>query len=168
MPCTVTTSADGKLRYRLRWKGLPGYESKESTGIPADREHRDERRKMEHRAALISAEMAAGKFDYLAWFPNGSKADYLRKQTDGTTLRQYAETTWLPRMVPPAVRAWCSYDYRKHMNKHILSALGDFRLADVTTAKIVTFRADLLAKGLSMKSCRNVIDATLRACLRDA
>ena len=74
MPCTVTVTEHGYLQYRLRSKAIPGYESKESTGIPNDREHRDERRKMERHAKLMSAEMAAGKFDYLAWFPNGSKA----------------------------------------------------------------------------------------------
>src|SRR6059036_379541 len=120
MPCTVTTSADGKLRYRLRWKGLPGYESKESTGIPADREHRDERRKMEHRAALISAEMAAGKFDYLAWFPNGSKAAHFRKKVESTTVGDYVKQTWLPRQQPPLVRLGTAKTYGKHIRCHIL------------------------------------------------
>lgn len=167
MPCSVRVTPFGYLVYRLRWRGLPGYESQEATGIPDDREHRDQRRKMEKNAELMTAEMRAGRFDYLSWFPNGVKAVRFREKADGTTFRQYVETTWLPRMVAPAVRAWCAYDYRKHM-KHILPAFGDLPLTAITTAKIVAFRADLLAKGLSMKSSRNVIDATLRACLRDA
>src|SRR5438309_1511794 len=84
---TVRTQ-NGYLQYRVRSKLIPGYYSKESTGIPDARAHREQRREMEHRARLMSLEMKAGRFSYLEWFPNGSKADHFRTQADGTTLRQ--------------------------------------------------------------------------------
>jgi integrase len=169
MPCSIRTRG-GFLVYRLRCRGLPGggYESQERTGL---RDTPANRQKLEKRAAVMTDEMKAGTFDYLRWFPRGAKALHaVTSEPTPTmpTLREYAETTWLPRMVPPAVRAWCAYDYRKHLRSHILPAFGDFPLDTITTAALVSFRAELLAKGLSMKSCRNVIDATLRALLRDA
>lgn len=168
MPVKVHRTDHGYLVYRLRWKGLPKYESQETTGIKDSRDNRDARKKMQANADLMTKEMATGRFDYLSWFPDGRYADHFREKIDDTTLAHYGEATWMPRMKPPAVRAWAEYDYRRHLKLHILPTLGDLPLASIKTARIVDLRAALLKKGLSMKSARNVIDGTLRACLRDA
>src|SRR5262245_35918395 len=131
MPCTVTTTEHGYLQYRLRWKGLPGYEAKESSGIPDDREHREERRQMERHAKLMSAEMAAGKFEYLSWFPNGSKARHFRTKVAIGTVGDYVNQTWLPRQQPPLVRLGTTKTYAKHLRCHILPRFDGTRFADV-------------------------------------
>ena len=174
MPCTVTVTEHGYLQYRLRSKAIPGYESKESTGIPNDREHRDERRKMERHAKLMSAEMAAGKFDYLAWFPNGSKAGHFRTKIETATVGEYLSGTWLPRQQPPLVRLGTAKTYAKHVRCHVLPRFGECRFADVTVAALEDFRTTLIAaegqggKGLALKTARDVIDATFRAIYREA
>src|SRR5258706_8290710 len=113
MPVTVVATPHGYLQYRLRSKVIPGYYSKESTGIPDDREHRDQRRQMDRHAKCMSAEMAAEKFDYLAWFPNGSKASYFRTKVSTTTVGEYITDTWLPRKQPPLVRLSTAKTYAK-------------------------------------------------------
>ncbi len=174
MPCTVVRTEHGYLQYRLRSKAIPGYECKESSGIPDDREHRDQRRQMERRAKLMSAEMAAGKFDYLAWFPSGSKAAHFQTKVATTTVGEYITRTWLPRKQPPLVRFSTANTYAKHVRCHIEPQFGDSRFGDVTVAALEDFRALLImaeaqgGKGLALKTARDVIDGTFRAIYRDA
>src|SRR5262249_37244910 len=170
MACIVK-ERNGRLAYRLFWGG---YRSWEGTGVRAT----DKRRaRMEARAAVISQEIAEGRFDYLHWFPHGAKAHIF--QTDTTpktvprTLTDYVESTWLPRQVPPNVRAWLAQTYRKHWRKHIKPAFGAKAFSAVTTAALVNFKVTLTApephgNGLKMKTARDVIDATFRAIVRDA
>lgn len=166
MPCTIRPTRHGYLAYRLRWTGLPGYESQERTGL---KDTGANRKKLDARARVISDEMEAGVFDYLRWFPDGSKAQWFRsKGVPVITVSDYAERVWLPRKQPPLVRAWCAWDYRKHLKKHILPAFSHVPLAEITPAALERFRADLLAKPLALKTVRNVIDATFRALYRDA
>ena len=170
MPCAIRVR-DGFLVYRLRCRGLPGgtYESQERTGL---RDTPANRAKLEARARVISDEMRAGAFDYLRWFPRGAKALHAvatsKPERTIPTLREYAHEIWLPRKVPPVVRAWCRRDYVKHLKCHIVPAFGDLPLDTITPAALERFRADLLNKGLTLKTARNVIDGTLRALLRDA
>ncbi len=168
MGCVIRTTRHGFLAYRLRSRLVPGYQSQERTGL---RDTPANRKKLEARAGVIAEEMRSGSFDYLRWFPEGSKAPLLKPPpapTRATTVREYADTIWLPRKQPPLVRAWCAWDYRKHLKCHILPAFGDVALVDVTPAALERFRADLLAKPLALKTVRNVIDATFRALYRDA
>src|SRR5262249_33703979 len=118
-----------------------------------------------------SDEMRAGSFDYLRWFPRGAKAPQAAArdpQREVPTLQEYAAATWLPRKVPPLVRAWAAHDYRKHLKCHLVPAFGLLPVDMVTPAALEAFRTGLLKKGLTLKTARNVIDGTLRALLRDA
>jgi integrase len=167
MGCRIRTTANGYLAYRLRSKLVPGYQSQERTGL---RDTPVNRRRLEARARVIADEMKAGSFDYLRWFPHGSKAGRLQppEPPRQLNLREYAEQTWLPRKVPPLVRAWCRRDYLKHLKNHILPAFGDLPLSDVTPAALETFRAELLKKSLKLKTVCNIMDGTFRAMIRDA
>src|SRR5437773_10612388 len=108
MGCRIRTTARGYLAYRLRHRSVPGYQGQERTGL---RDTPTNRKRLEARAHVIADEMAADGFDYLRWFPNGSKAAQLKMPAPELSrvlmLQEYAEQTWLPRKVPPLVRAWC-------------------------------------------------------------
>jgi integrase len=90
------------------------------------------------------------------------------------TIREYAEQMWLPRKVPPLVRASLTDTYRSALRRHILPALGDTSLADLTPAHLEDLRALMTrlqregGEGLKMKTARDVIDGTFRALYRDA
>jgi Phage integrase, N-terminal SAM-like domain len=107
-----------------------------------------------------------------SYSPRGAKAVHtigVRDSERGLpTLGEYADGQWLPRKVPPVVRAWCRRDYQKHLKNHIKPAFGQLPLDAVTPAALESFRAELLKKGLTLKTARNVIDGTLRALMRDA
>jgi integrase len=170
MACIVK-ERNGRLAYRLFWDG---YRSWEGTGVRATDKRRET---MQKKAAVMTQEMDEGRFDYLHWFPNGSKAHIFRgtaaPKTAPKTLREYVERTWLPRKVAPNVRQSLTQTYRKHWRKHIQPAFGGWALTAITTAALEDFKVKLTAaepqgKGLKVKTARDVIDGTFRAIVRDA
>jgi integrase len=94
----------------------------------------------------------------------------------GTTSERpsVADQTWLPRKLPPLVRATLADTYRSHLSRHIFPVFGDVPLPDVTPAALEDFRAKLTrsesegGKGLKMKTARDMIDGTFWALYRDA
>src|SRR5947199_5543333 len=162
----------GRLVYRLRWDAN---ESQEGTGL---RDTPTNRARLGRKAAAITDEMAEGRFDYLRWFPNGNKSQLFRPASAASvpvpTVREYAEGTWLPRKLPPYVRATLARTYRKHLQKHVLPAFGDTPINGVTPAALEDFRAMMTrpeaegGRGLTIKTARDVIDGTFRALHRDA
>src|SRR6516165_7398842 len=75
---------------------------------------------------------------------------------------------WILKQVPPLVRKTLNKSYRHDFGRHILPLLRNKGLSDVSTADLIEFRAKLLHKGLSIKTCRNVIDGSFRAMFKAA
>src|SRR5437870_1061584 len=63
--------------------------------------------------------------------------------TPGPTVQAYAEGTWLPRKVPPFVRATLADTYRSDLRCHVLPAFGDTCLSDITRSGLLDFRGRL-------------------------
>jgi hypothetical protein len=84
------------------------------------------------------------------------------------TLGQFIEKEWLPtypaagKNRPSTVR-----EKRKHLSVHIVPALGNVRINEVSKRCLDEFLAGLTKKGLSPKTCVNVC-LTLRRILRSA
>jgi len=169
MACKVKVNRHGYLAFRLYWNGIKSWEG---TGL---KDNSKTRQRVEARAVLISEEMERGTFDYLKWFPDGNKAHLFRSaptmpNVDATqkTVQQYYEE-WIKGKKPPLVRKSRERDYRQAFNKHILPFLGDIPVGQITPRKLEDFRIYLLEQAkLSLKSARNIIDAYLRAMMRDA
>jgi integrase len=163
MACKVKVNRHGSLAFRLHWNGM---ESWEGTGL---KDNAKNRQRMEARAVLISEEMERGTFDYLRWFPAGNKAQQFRpKPTTPQTIGEYYRV-WIERKKPPFVRKGLARDYRDQFRLYILPKFEETRLDELTPALLDAFRSYLIYdKGLSVKSARNVIDATFRAMFRDA
>ena len=60
------------------------------------------------QVAMIGADIQAGRFNYLSWFPNGSRAGAFRVQTVPTVLKTSHPLTigdyfpiWVARKAPP-------------------------------------------------------------------
>ncbi len=142
------------------------------------RDNPENRERMQRQAELIGAEIRAGQFDYLKWFPYGNRAaDFLAaseqsqegsaaKPGTWTVRAYYAE--WVERKVAPYVRASAARDYRGHFRGYILDLLGDTALEDLSLAHLEDLRGALRKRGLSEKTIRNVIDGSFRAMVRDA
>lgn len=157
----------------------------EATALRDTPQNRD---RVARQAELIGAEIRAGVFDYLKWFPHGNRAsDFLiaagRKPAakgargNSPTIRGYY-ADWIERKVVPDVRASAARDYRGHFKGYILDVLGDTPLEDLSLAHIEELRSAMRKRPvgpdgkpqrpLSEKTIRNVIDGSLRALVRDA
>ena len=173
--CWIERTSGGFLRLRFRWRltaetGL--HKFSETTDLPDTPENRF---LLAKRASVIGAEIGAGTFDYLRWFPNGSKAAYFKRP--GVVISSSAQTltageyyeAWIARKLPPVVRPSRARDYRNHFRTYILDYLGEVPLRELTLDHLEDLRTRLRTeRRLSMKTVRNVIDGSLRAMMRDA
>lgn len=87
--------------------------------------------------------------------------------SDPFTVRAFY-SVWIDAKVPPLVRRAQARDYRKHLEKYVLPTLGDTSVDRLTADHLVALRADLLARGLSVKYVRNILSASLRALVTEA
>jgi integrase len=170
MACKVKVNRHGFLAFRLYWNGV---ESWEGTGL---KDNAKNRQRMEARSVLISEEMEKGTFDYLKWFPEGNRAEQFKpKEEPPKTIREY-HRAWILRKTPPVVRPGLQRDYKDHFRIYILPKFEDTLIADLTPALLEAFRSYLLQEyeartptgRLSLKSVKNIIDASFRAMIRDA
>jgi integrase len=173
--CWIEATGGGRLRIRFR-RAIPGqaepYKFSETTDLFDTPENRA---LLAKQAAVIGAEIGAGTFDYLRWFPNGSRAVWF-KQPSGAkvldpgaiTLRQFHDD-WIRHKDAPMVRPSRARDYRNHFRTYVLPYLGDVPLNALSLNQLEELRARLLTeRGLCTKTVRNVIDGSLRAMVRDA
>ena len=181
--CSVEVTASGLLRFRFRWKTPDGVASRfaEATAL---RDTVENRERVRRQADVMGAEIRAGTFDYLKWFPHGNRAaEFLiaaggkpepqsakrSVQPDSWTVQRYY-SEWIERKVVPYVRASAARDYRSHFREYIIDVLGETLLEDLSLAHIEELRAAMRnrERKLSEKTIRNVIDGSFRAMVRDA
>jgi integrase len=167
MSCKVKTNRHGFLAFRLYWNNR---ESWEGTGL---KDTPKNRQRMEARAVLIAEEIERGEFDYLRWFPDGNKAAEFKPAEPepapaGKTVGEYYRE-WIKSKKPPAVRAGQERDYREHFARYILPQFENLALTDVTPRRLLDLRIHLTdERGLKLKTAKTIIDASFRACIRDA
>jgi integrase len=75
---------------------------------------------------------------------------------------------WIGKKVPPLVRHSQVRDYKQAFNAYILPRFKHESLSDIGTKELTDFQAELLKKGLAVKTARNIIDGSFRAMFRDA
>ncbi len=78
------------------------------------------------------------------------------------TWREYY-AVWRVDKVHPLVRKAQERDYRRHIEGYVLPALGDLPVNRLDVDRLVSLRADLLGRGLSVKYIRNILSASFRA-----
>ena len=83
------------------------------------------------------------------------------------TLTQFYNR-WIETKREPMVRRSTVQDYRQHFRANILPMFGDTDMRKIELSNLSDFKGRLLARGLSPKSVRNIIDASFRALWRDA
>jgi len=163
MACKVKVNQHGFLAFHLFWNRTRSWEGTGLRDTPENREF------VKAQAVIMSREIKKRKFNYLKWFPEGNKADQFRpkKEEPMTVGKFYRE--WIERKKPPVVRKGLERDYREQFNRYILPKFESINLSEVSPPRLEDFRAHLLQeRGLSLKSCRNIMDATFRAMVRDA
>jgi Arm DNA-binding domain len=168
--CKVKVNQHGFLAFHLFWNKNRSWEG---TGL---RDTAENRRLVEAKAVLIGREIKKGTFDYLKWFPEGNRAEQFRpKEEPPKTIGVYYRM-WILRKTPPVVRPGLERDYKDHFRIYVLPKFENTLIADVTPALLEAFRSYLLqeyvartpTKRLSLKSVKNIMDASFRTMTRDA
>jgi integrase len=75
---------------------------------------------------------------------------------------------WIESKVEPLIRRSLIRDYKQTFTRYVLPAFADRRLSEIGTKDLKAFQLSLLHKGLSVKTCRNIIEGSFRALYRDA
>ena len=160
------------LAFRLFWNGLNSWEGTDLEDTPANRELANA------KALLISAEIKAGTFDYLAHFPNGNKA-HLFRQEEARPMTMYTVKSYYNRWLKAEkessrVRPHRIKDYESQFNRHILKTkvdglvFGNIHLPGLSVDHLKKLQGKLTAKGLKAASVNAVIHGSLRAMLQAA
>ena len=165
MSCKVKVNRHKFLAFRLYWNGMESWEGTRWKDTPKNRV------KAEAQAVLISEQMETGDFDYLKWFPGGNRAHLFRtlpeRKVEPEIIRKAYEE-WILDKKPPFVKKSREIKYREHFSAYILPMHGDVYLHEYSVRHIRELRIHLVdEKGLSLKTAKNVIAATLRAFFRD-
>ena len=168
--CKVKVNQHGFLAFHLFWNKNRSWEG---TGL---RDTAENRRLVEAKSVLIGREIKKGTFDYLKWFPEGNRAEQFRpKEEPPKTIGEYYRM-WILRKTPPVVRPGLERDYKDHFRIYVLPKFENTLIADLTPALLEAFRSYLLQEyeartptgRLSLKSVKNIMDASFRAMIRDA
>lgn len=116
--------------------------------------------------------MERHEFNYLKWFPEGNRAHVFKSKDESESKAKTVGTfyrDWIERRKPPFVRPGLHYDYTRQFRRYILPKFEETLVVEVTLPVLEAFRSYLNQEvGLSLKSCRNIIDGTFRAMMRDA
>ena len=166
MACKVKVNRHGFLAFRIYWNGREFWQGTDWKDTPKNRI------KAEGKAVEITEQIKARTFSYLAWFPEGNKAHEFRPKVEPEihewTVGEYFRK-WIEDKKPPTVRAGQERDYRAHFKRYILPDFENVKLRDVEPRNLLDFRTYLTGeRKLKMKSARTIIDASFRACYRDA
>ncbi len=83
------------------------------------------------------------------------------------TVKEYYEQ-WIETKKTPFVRKSTLRDYRQHFETYVLPVFGTEQLVQVSAARLLSFRSKLLASGLKLKTCQNILGGSFRALWRAA
>ena len=170
--CSVDVRG-GLLRLRFRVREERGASQRSySTGLPDTAENRAALARL---AKLVGAALGAGRSreeiervlrESLPHSPTPVVAPRPSFAPTGPTLRSYYEA-WIAQQRPVCRKAQVR-DYRGHLEKYVLAALGERLIAALRPTDIRGLQAELLSRGLSVKYVKNIINGSLRALIRDA
>ena len=114
---------------------------REKTGL---RDNKKNRKVAEDKDKAIKYELQHGRFDYLHFFPTGSKAKYFRTPASDILFSEWWDQ-WLSEksLRYNTERGWKS-SYRVHIEPYF----GHFTLSQITEHEMLVFRKTLEQKGL--------------------
>lgn len=122
----------------------------ESTGLTDNEKNR---KATQAKDRAIKYEMSHGRFEYLRFFPTGSKAKYFRSSRSALTFGE-----WWPQWIeekslsPNTRRAWQS-----HYKCHIAPCFAHVRLVSIGEHDVLLWRKDLQGKGLKETSINTYV-----------
>ncbi len=128
------------------------------------------RKRMNALAKRMSAEIELGAFDYVAYFPEGSRAKHFNTESKNDSERDqnlpdfsdFVEAWWARHKV--SLRLSTQELYRGYIDKHLTPHFGSMCIGEISKARVLDFRAELASRPirkdgttLSAKSINSVM-----------
>ena len=114
----------------------------ESTGLKVNQGNK---KIAEAKDKAIRYELKHGRFNYLHFFQNGSKAKYFNKPAADVTLNEW----WTQFMEEKTLRRTTHQNQQSIYRKRIEPALGNVPIASIDETSLLVFRKRLLSEGFS-------------------
>lgn len=134
-----------------------------SLGLPDTPENRIHARQI---ADLVGASIRAGRSLAEIYSALGgrrrAREERLLPRPAGVLTVEKAYDRWLEDL-PPNRRRSLEHDYKRHFRGYILGPLGQSELRAIGFNDIEGLQASLIARGLSVKTVKNIINGSLRA-----
>lgn len=169
MGCTVGKNHHGNLYFRLYHEGREWKEAIDPS-LPDTRENR---RRTEKRAGLIDAEIRAGAFNYLSWFPEGNRALEFKSATSSPTFSPINVTVedyfdfWIDKLALSRLGTNALGSYRSHLKKWVLPVIGRTPCTALTGTHVRHLQAFMKQKGCSPTLINRTLHHAFRALVRD-
>ena len=133
----------------------------ESTGL---KDSARNRKVAEAKDKAIAYELKHGRFNYLHFFPDGSKAKHFKATLDDMLFSEWWEEWFAEKSVRPGTARLYQVTYEQYMGPHF----GNHYLSQITEHEILVFRK-YLEDGRNLKiSTINQVIKTLCMCLSKA
>jgi len=168
MGCTIGKNRHGNLYFRLYHEGEEWPEAIR----PPLKDTEENRRRAEQRSRVIDAEIKAGMFDYLRWFPLGNRAGKFRKtvalshlQPD-ITVEKYFEI-WIDQLAPSRLGKNALGSYRSHLKKWVLPFFGSLPCHSLNGTHVRQLQTIMKQKSCSPTLVNRTLHHALRALVRD-
>lgn len=87
---------------------------------------------------------------------------------DGITVGEFYETWIKEKEKSLTLRKSLLVSYKQHFSGYLRLEFASISLATIGASRLSAFRDKLLARGLSVKTCRNILDGSFRALWKDA
>jgi integrase len=128
----------GRLFIDFRWKGVRCREWTGKTDTSANRAA------MRRLVKQIEGEIAGGTFDYLRFFPEGGKRELFSSPTPRAEIPSVAEhaRSWIDHR-RPWLAGGTEYDYRRIIESHLITRLGERLVSELTVEDIQEFIATI-------------------------
>jgi len=173
MGCSVRTTKQGYVTYRLYWNGK---ESQEGTGDKANTRNLALHGRM---ATKIGAMIKSGLFtteQYQHYFPRGSRRELFGKPAwhqkgepgvHNLTVEQFTKR-WLDAVRPPLVSVNLYRDRKGVVGSWIVPYVGKVKLRKVDLLTLQGWQSAMFAKGLALNSVKHAIASTFKAMWKHA
>ena len=109
----------------------------------------------------IQYHLQNGSFDYLTFFPYGSKASYFQTYSTELLFHQWWEKWIKTKSIKRSTEESYGYQYENHIRPYF----GDWKLSQITEEAVIIFRKSLENKGLTFSTINNYMKPLCQALL---
>jgi integrase len=152
----------GKYLYVDFYCYLPGGQKTRCLESTRLTDTKPNRKRVEALEKAIAYELKHGRFEYLRYFPHGSKAKHFRDSMGAMTFGEFWATFLQEKALSPTTRS----NWGSRYKRHIEPVFGHSYISQITEHDVLVFRKDLQDKGLKPSTVNQVVSRVCECLLK--